>query len=106
MLPTPTTPLSRGEFVVLIAFMVSIVAMSTDIMLPALAVIGQDLGIADPNDAQMIVTALFLGFGVGLLFAGPLSDSYGRKPVIYVGYCIFLLGCVMSALTETWELMI
>ena len=106
MLPTPTTPLSRGEFVVLIAFMVSIVAMATDIMLPALGVIGQDLGVPDPNDAQMIVTALFLGFGVGLLFAGPLSDSYGRKPVIYVGYGIFLVGCILSTLTDNWEVMI
>jgi len=106
MLPAPTKSLSRGEFIVLIAFMISIVAMATDIMLPALSQIGTELGAANPNDAHMIVTALFLGFAIGLLFAGPLSDSYGRKPVIYVGYAIFLIGCLLSTVTDTWEVMI
>lgn len=106
MLPKPTTPVSRTEFILLIAFMVSIVAMATDIMLPALGAIGRDLGVPDPNDAQMIVTSLFLGHAVGLLVAGPLSDSFGRKPVVYVGYAIFLVGCVLSTMAASWEVMI
>ncbi len=106
MLPSPTKPLPRNEFIILIAFMISIVAMATDIMLPALSQIGAELGAPTPNDAHMIVTALFFGFAVGLLFAGPLSDSFGRKPVIYVGYVIFLVGCVLSSITTSWEIMI
>lgn len=106
MFPSPTKPLSRTEFIVLIAFMISIVAMATDIMLPALSQIGAELGAPTPNDAHMIVTALFFGFAIGLLVAGPLSDSYGRKPVIYVGYVIFLIGCLLSTVTDNWEVMI
>ncbi|MBZ8119783.1 multidrug effflux MFS transporter [Roseovarius sp. LXJ103] len=99
-------PLSIGEFVVLLAFMISIVALATDIMLPALDLIGAELGVSNPNDVQFIVSALFLGFAVGQALAGPLSDSFGRKPVIYGGYAIFLLGCAMSLWASTWEMMI
>lgn len=102
----PTRPLGFGEFVTLLAFMVSIVALATDIMLPALDVIGHDLGVDNPNDVQLIVSSLFLGFGVGQLLAGPLSDSFGRKPVIYGGYALFLLGCAMSLWAQSWEMMI
>lgn len=96
----PSQPLSQSEFVVLTALMISIVAMATDIMLPALGVIGTELGVADPNDAQLIVSSLFAGFAVGQLFAGPISDTFGRKPTIYIGYSIFTVGCVISLLAD------
>lgn len=102
----PTRPLGFGEFVILLAFMISIVALATDIMLPALDVIGHDLGVDNPNDVQLIVSSLFLGFAVGQLLAGPLSDSFGRKPVIYGGYAVFLLGCALSLWATSWEMMI
>lgn len=92
----PTKPLPFAEFVVMLAFMVSIVAMSTDIMLPALALIGDDLRVADPNDVQLIISSLFLGFAIGQLVAGPLSDAYGRKPIIFCGYVVFVVGCILS----------
>ncbi len=93
---TPTQKLPFVEFVTLLALMISIVAMATDIMLPALARIGHDLQVAQPNDVQLIVSSLFLGFAAGQVIAGPVSDSIGRKPVIYAGYLIFLFGCVLS----------
>ena len=92
----PEKPLALGEFVVLLALMISIVAMSTDIMLPALSVIGRDLGVAQANDVQLVVSSLFAGFALGQLIAGPLSDSFGRKPVIYWGYAVFVAGCLLS----------
>ncbi len=92
----PTKPLSLAEFVVMLAFMVSIVAMATDIMLPALALIGEDLRVANPNDTQLIVSSLFVGFAIGQLIVGPLSDTYGRRPVILFGYLFFVAGCILS----------
>ncbi|HEY9038932.1 MAG TPA: MFS transporter, partial [Roseovarius sp.] len=94
------------EFVILLAFMVSITALATDIMLPALDVMGHDLGVDDPNSVQLIVSSLFLGFAVGQALAGPLSDSFGRKPVIYGGYVILIIGCLMSLFAASWEMMI
>lgn len=95
-----------AEYIVLIALMISIVALATDMMLPALDVIGQDLQVARANDTQMVVSAFFLGLASGQMLVGPLSDSFGRKPVIYAGYGVFLLGCLLSMLTTEWNLML
>ena len=99
-------PLSLPEFTALVALMISIVAMATDIMLPALGIIGHDLAVTDANDAQLIVSSLFAGFAVGQLLAGPLSDSIGRKPTIYIGYLVFIAGCVLSATAGSLETML
>ncbi|MEP1472342.1 MAG: multidrug effflux MFS transporter [Halieaceae bacterium] len=94
------------EFVSMLALMVSIVALSIDAMLPAMAEIGADLGLSNPNSVQLVVSIMFLGLAVGQVFAGPLSDSYGRKPVIYGGYLIFGFGCVLSMLAESFAIML
>jgi DHA1 family bicyclomycin/chloramphenicol resistance-like MFS transporter len=101
-----SAPLKIPEFVSMLALMGSIVALSIDAMLPALAAIGGDLGLDNPNDAQLVVSVMFLGLAVGQVFAGPLSDSFGRKPVIYVGYLIFVFGCVLSMLAESFAIML
>lgn len=76
--------------------MVSIVTMATDIMLPALGVMGEELGVADPNDVQSIVYSLSVGFAIGQLVVGPLSDAFGRKSVIFVSFIVFVIGCILS----------
>lgn len=55
----PTSPLRRGEFVSLMAILMSFVALSIDAMLPALTQIGESLGVTDPNDNQLIITSVF-----------------------------------------------
>ncbi len=101
-----TKALAFPEFVTLLALMVSILALSIDAMLPALDEIGRDLRLADPNDSQLVVTAMFLGFAFGQIAAGPLSDSFGRKPVIYGGYVIFIVGCLLSILADSFSVML
>ncbi len=103
---SPKKPLAMAEFVSLLAFMISIMALSIDAMLPALGVIGEDLQVANPNDAQLVISVMFFGFAIGQILAGPLSDSYGRKPVIFAGYGIFILGCLLSMVTESFEIML
>ncbi len=102
----PTKPLGISEFVTLLAMMVSILALSIDAMLPALGQIGVDLGVSDVNDTQLIISAMFFGFAVGQIIAGPMSDSFGRKPVIYGGYAVFIAGCVMSMMATNFETML
>ena len=99
-------PLPFVEFVILLATMVSIVALATDVMLPALAIMGRDLGVADPNDTQLVISSLFLGFAAGQVVAGPVSDSIGRKPVIYVGYLVFIAGCLLSVFATSLSVML
>jgi MFS transporter, DHA1 family, multidrug resistance protein len=96
--PGPGKPngLGFGEFIALMALMVSLVALSLDIMLPALPDIGRDLGVSNPNDVQLVISVLILGLSLGQVMYGPLSDSTGRKPMIFAGTVIFLIGCLLS----------
>ncbi|MCG8689256.1 MAG: multidrug effflux MFS transporter [Desulfobacterales bacterium] len=75
-------------------------------MLPALPNIGTDLGISHPNDAQLVVSSLLFGFGIGQLLFGPLSDCFGRKPVIFTGILIFVFGCLISVFSTRFDVML
>ncbi len=88
------------------AVLMSFVALSIDAMLPALSQIGQDLSVANPNDVQLIISSLFVGLALGIIFFGPFADSYGRKLTIYVGIGIFLLGCLASIFSTNFETML
>ena len=76
------------------ALMTSLAAMSIDAMLPALSMIADDLG-AENNEQQYVVSAFLLSFGIAQMFFGPLSDSLGRKPIIYVGIGVYVLGSII-----------
>lgn len=95
-----------GEFVALMAVMTSLVALSIDAMLPALPAIGLDLGAGSANSTQWVVTALLVGMAVGQMIYGPISDSTGRKPPVYVGLVLFIAGCVLSLLAPTFRVML
>ncbi|MDP7236481.1 MAG: multidrug effflux MFS transporter [Candidatus Latescibacteria bacterium] len=95
-----------GEFVALIGMMMSLVALSIDAMLPALPEIGRDLGVDRENDNQLIISFVFIGYAVGQLIYGPLSDSTGRKPAIYVGFSLFIIGCLLSLFAADFSTML
>jgi DHA1 family bicyclomycin/chloramphenicol resistance-like MFS transporter len=93
-------------FIALMALLMSFVALAIDAMLPALAQIGTDLNVANRNDVQQVISSIFLGMSFGLIFFGPFSDSYGRKPAIYLGMGIFIIGCLISIFSQTFNTMI
>ncbi len=84
----------------------SFTAISIDSMLPALGLIGEDLQVANPNDVQLIISSLFIGMAVGIMFFGPFADSFGRKKAIYLGVSIFLGGCLASIFSTSFEIML
>ncbi len=90
----------------MMATLISLVALSIDAMLPALPGIGRELGTQNPNDAQLVLTALFVGLTIGQLIYGPVSDSIGRKPAIYVGLLLFIFGCILSIFAISFEMML
>ena len=107
MSPRSSRPALRtAEFVPLVALLISLDALSTDAMLPALSVIAHELGAARANDAQFVITSLFLGLGMGQILFGPLSDRVGRKAAIYGGLALFMTGCLVSLFASTFEAMI
>ncbi len=94
------------EQVILLALLSSLIALSIDSMLPALALIERDLGVFDTNGRQFIIGITFVGMAVGMLFYGPISDSVGRKGPIYVGIGIFLVGCLLSIYAADFRVML
>ena len=102
------TGTSKGtaEFVALMAMLTALVALSIDMVLPSLPAIGVSLGVARANDNQLVVSLLFLGFGVGQFFYGPFSDTAGRKPAAFLGLTIFTAGCLLSLLSQTFPVML
>ena len=94
------------EFVALMAFTMSLVALSIDAMLPAFPDMSRDLGVTGANDIQLVVSTLFIGLATGQLFYGPLSDSIGRKPAIYTGFVLFILGSMLSMMASDFTLML
>ena len=98
--------LRPGEFVPLIALLMSLVALAIDAMLPALPAIGRDLEAPRPNDVQFVITSLFVGLGLGQMLFGPLSDRIGRRAAIHAGLVLFMIGCLVSIFASTFETMI
>ncbi len=94
------------EFIVILSMMMAITALSIDAMLPALPKIGSDLGVANPNERQLIVSLIFFGQAFGQLFFGPLSDKTGRKPALYGGYILYIIGVLVSVFSLNFTMML
>ena len=95
--------LSTPEFVALMALHFAMVAFSIDSMLPGLPQIAEDLSPLAPNRAQLVLISFVLGMGVGTLFAGPISDAYGRKPVIVVCALIYIAASLVAWKSQSLE---
>ena len=98
--------MSVAEFASLVALLTSLIALSIDAMLPALPQIATDLGVGNPNDVQLVIGLFLLGNAFGQLVFGPLSDTFGRKPVIVAGLSLFLVGCAVSVFAESFSMLL
>lgn len=81
----------------------SIVALSIDALLPAFAFITEELKVADPNHTQLTISFLFLGLAIGQLVCGPLSDAFGRKPILFISLTTYLLGTLLCFFASSIE---
>lgn len=102
----PRKPLGQSEFIVLMAMTAATVAFSIDAMLPALPEIGAALSPAHPNRAQLIITSFMLGMGLGTFVTGPMSDAWGRKPVMIGGAVIYCTASGLAWRAESLEMML
>ncbi|WP_425100495.1 multidrug effflux MFS transporter [Tropicibacter sp. S64] len=87
----------KGEFIAIVAMTIATIAFAIDAMLPALPELTAEFSPDAPNRVQLIVTMFVLGMGIGTLFTGPLSDAFGRKPVLLGGSLLYIL-CATAAL--------
>ena len=98
--------ISTIEFVAIMAMLVATVAISIDGMLPALTIIADELTPLRPNNSQLILSSFVAGMAVGTLVVGPLSDSYGRKPIIYYGASLYVFTSAVCILSQSLEVIL
>ncbi len=98
--------ISTAEFVAIMAMLVATVAISIDGMLPALSIIADELTPLRPNNAQMILSFFVAGMAAGTLIVGPLSDSFGRKPIIYYGASLYIFSSAVCVLSTSLEVIL
>lgn len=103
-LPTPSHP-SASLAIVVLALLLSIQPVTTDLYLPALPALTRDLG-ATVAAGQLTLSALLLAFGCSQLVWGPLSDRFGRRPVLLAGLGIYAAASVGSALAPSMALLV
>ena len=97
--------LSSGTVVLILSALLGIQPVTTDLYLPALPALTEDLGASMPQ-AQLTLTALLLAFGVSQLIWGPLSDRFGRRPVLLLGLAAYIAAAIGSALAGSMDLLI
>nr|WP_315489226.1 multidrug effflux MFS transporter [uncultured Rhodoferax sp.] len=91
--------------VLTLALLLGVQPITTDLYLPALPGLTRELG-ASMAQAQLTLTALLLAFGVSQLFWGPLSDRFGRRPVLLIGMSAYVLASLGSAVSPSMDVLI
>jgi DHA1 family bicyclomycin/chloramphenicol resistance-like MFS transporter len=85
---------------VLLGVLVALPALGTDLFVPALPLLAQAL-VADAGAAQFTLTTFFIGLAAGMLAWGPLSDRYGRKPVLCAGLAAMAVASLIAARVDS-----
>ena len=80
--------------------LVALPALGTDLFVPALPLLAEALAV-DVGAAQFTLTTFFIGLAAGMLLWGPLSDRYGRKPVLCAGLAAMLAASVVAARVDS-----
>jgi MFS transporter, DHA1 family, multidrug resistance protein len=86
---------------VLLALLLGAQPVSTDLYLPALPALARELG-----NPSLTLTAMVLSFGIAQLFWGPLSDRYGRRPILMIGSLGFALAGVIGTMVDSMHALV
>lgn len=98
-------PLAGPLVVLVLALLLGIQPVTTDLYLPALPALRDGFGVP-MTAAQMTLSVLLVCFGVSQLFCGPLADRFGRRPVLLGGFGLYVLGALLSAWAPAIEVLI
>ncbi len=97
--------MSPGLVVLTLSLLLGLQPIATDLYLPALPALTAGFGAA-MSHAQLTLTALLLAFGVSQMFWGPLSDRFGRRPILLIGMSAFVVASVGSTFSPSIEQLI
>jgi DHA1 family bicyclomycin/chloramphenicol resistance-like MFS transporter len=96
-------PMGFPEFVIVIASIMALNPLAMDMMLPALPNIASAFHITVANRPQMVLSTFLIGFGVGQFVIGPLSDRFGRRPVLLGGMTVYCIASVLAIAAPSFE---
>ncbi len=94
------TPASATLVVFILSLLLGLQPVTTDLYLPALPALTEGFA-ASLSQAQLTLSALLLAFGVSQLAWGPLSDRFGRRPILLWGMGAYVLASVLSTLSTS-----
>jgi DHA1 family bicyclomycin/chloramphenicol resistance-like MFS transporter len=97
--------MSERRLVFMMAALMALQALGIDSMLPALGMIGDDLG-ALGNDRQLVIGAYLFGSGMGALIPGVLADRYGRRPILLGSMAIYMVLSIVCSLVTDFGVLI
>ncbi|MDO9198813.1 multidrug effflux MFS transporter [Rhodoferax sp.] len=103
--PTAIPAMQPGLTVLILSLLLGLQPVTTDLYLPALPALTEGFG-APMAQAQLTLTALLLAFGLSQLIWGPLSDRFGRRPVLLTGMVAYVLASVASTLAPSMDMLI
>ena len=90
----------------IVAAIMALNPIATDMMLPAMPDIRAAFGIANPNHVQEVISVYLAGFGAGQFIMGPLSDRFGRRPVLIAGMLVYSAASLLSVIAPSFEMML
>jgi DHA1 family bicyclomycin/chloramphenicol resistance-like MFS transporter len=96
-------PMGFFEFVIIIASIMALNPFAMDMMLPALPNIAKAYHIVDANRPQEVLSTFLIGFGLGQFAMGPLSDRFGRRPVLLGGMAIYVIASLLAIGAPSFE---
>ena len=94
--------LNTARLSLMLAAIISVIPFAIDAYMPALATMADDLGYT-LHQLELTISSFFIGYAVGSLVGGPLSDHYGRRVMGVLGLIIFTLTSLAMTLSESYE---
>jgi MFS transporter, DHA1 family, multidrug resistance protein len=98
----------RATFSILIPFLGAIAALgplSNDLYVPSMSLVAAGLEVSGAA-VQLTMSSLLIGFSFGALIYGPLSDRFGRKPILCFGLATYVVAAMLAALSPTLTLLV
>ena len=95
-----------GEFIAMMASIMAIGALAIDMMLPAIGTIASELSVTEANDRQLMVSVYLIASAPGALIFGPLTDRFGRRPMLFIILALFGITGVASAYPPSYEVLL
>lgn len=99
--PSPTPRISP----LFLSVITMLAPLGMHTFVPALPIMARDFGVA-PGSIQSVLTLYVCGLAVGQLIYGPLSDRYGRRPMMIAGLCLYVVGMAAGMFVTSPDLLI